>query len=203
MKKMKNLILLIFLLFSAQITYAYSAEVDCDNVYVDYSVLNYEHWQKKANDFLYLAKKSKTEKDKLENYGNAARDYQVLTKISPANPINFAILGHIYSKMNKQELAKSYLDKATNLDNKNSIVNKYYGEYYLDIQNNRHALKHYKISYSNGMDNNYELNYNLGLVYAKLGEISLAKTHYLKANRIKSSKELKEKIRLLDELQKT
>jgi len=202
MKNMKNFILIIFLLFSAQITYAYSAEIDYDEVYVDYSVLNYNKWQKTANNYLYLAKKSKTEKTRVENYGRAAGAYQTLTKINPANPTNFAILGHIYSKLNKQELAKSYLDMAVNLDTKNAIVNKYYGEYYFDNKNYRHALKHFKIAYNNGMQNDYELNCDIGLTYAKLGEIPLARAHYLKANKLKPSSEISKKIRLLDELKK-
>ena len=202
MRKFYILTLLIYLVLTPNFAGALEGGIEYDGIYIDYNRLNYGEWSTKANNYLDLANKAKTEKERQKYYSQAVGAYQTMTKIYPFDPVIMATIGHIYGKMHRPIYAKAYLDRGLNLDLKNSTVNYYYGIFMQDERDFRKARKYYNIAFANGMEYNYDLAMRLAVINAKLGELENSKYYYQHAYSIRPSKEIKDKILLLDELKK-
>ncbi len=202
MRNFYILTLLFYLVFTPNLAYSLEGGIEYDGVYIDYKALNYNQWRKTADYNFLKARNAKTEKERQMYYSRAVGAYQTMTKINPFDPIVMATIGHIYGKMHNRVYAKAFLDRGLNLDLKNPIVNYYYGIFHDDERDYRKARKSYNVAFANGMKANYDLIIRLAVVNAKLGELENAKYYYNLAYMLNPSKELKNKIILLDELKK-
>lgn len=200
MKKNQILILIVCLIIGTQFVYAIDGSVEYDSVFVYYELLNSHDYQKAGTLYLKKVRNASKYEDKLKYYGKAAGAFETVSKITPDKPYPYTMLGHIYGKMNKYSLAKSYFNFSTNLEKYNPITNYYLGEFYFDNSQFIKALKYYTISYKNGYYDKYDLNLAMGIVYEKLGDLKSAKIHYKKAYKYFQDKNLAKKIRLLDDL---
>lgn len=193
MKKIYLIILLILLINLPTFSNTIEGGIEYDGIYIDYTKLNYNSWSNKADKFLELANKSTDKNDKNFLYSNAVGAYLILIKISPHDATNFAKIGHLYGKMNKQNYAKSYFDRGLNLDKDNPIVNYLYGEFYEDTEDYRNANKYYKIALANGYKN-IDIYLKLARVNSKIGELTEALIYYKKAYELEKSEIINEKI---------
>lgn len=194
-------ILILFTLFS-HCTYA------MQQGYLEFGKFSYEFqpgseqaFLEKAEQNMKLFEKAKTSQDK-EFYLNEAMRYYFMLSQVDSNIIEAPIgLGRIYDEMQRDRFAQKNFFVALNLDNKNPAANFYFANYYYKRSEFITALFYYKRAYSNGYQNKYDVNYKIATIYEKLADIESAQKYYKNALRLKpSDKDLKNKIRLLDDL---
>ena len=71
MRKFYILTLLIYLVLTPNFAGALEGGIEYDGIYIDYNRLNYGEWSTKANNYLDLANKAKTEKERHKYYSQA------------------------------------------------------------------------------------------------------------------------------------
>lgn len=202
MKKIKQILLLICLLISANSTIGLEGTVEYNSVNIDYEILDAAHYRHLGDAFLTRAeRKTSTEAERRFFYGEALGSYITATEINPDLIDIYGRIGYIYGKLKKYGLAKAYLNKGLNMDEKNPTVNFYYGGLTYDMQNYNEALKYYKKSQKNNYKDQYSVLYRIGETNEKLGDLVKAIDAYKKALRLKpDNKELKLKIKSLEDI---
>ncbi len=176
-----------------------SGKIEKNSVFFDYSKLDAYEIGKEADSFFEKYQKAEEQSEK-ENWLNlSAGKYYLLTKIDNTAIRPYVQLGRIYDEKNKTGLAKENFYKATNLNALDPYANFYFGEFYYKRNDYKRALKYYNTAYNNGLNNRYDLNIRLAVIYEKFADLVNAKKFYEISNSIKPDSALQEKIRLLNE----
>lgn len=154
-----------------------------------------------ANMNMLLWEKTAKAAEKQFYLEQAMRFYYIAIKIDSSLIDANIGLARVYDMMNLDKLALEYYCKSININPNNAKANLYFGNYYYRRNDVLNALKYYKTAYKNGFSQNFELNYKLGQIYEKLADIQTAIAFYSHGLSLKpQDKELRDKIRLLDEL---
>lgn len=199
----KIIYILILIVISVQIVCAKT-----ENAYLEYSGFTYEFapgddvkFSNNANKNLILAEKTKSQVNKRFYLNEAMRYYFLLAKFNP-NSVEAQIgLGRVYDSLGMDKYAQKHFYNAINLDMHNPKVNYYFGNYYFARNDFINAQNYYNIAYRFGYIKNYYINYKLGTIYEKLGDIETAIKYYYFALRLNPKNvELRKKIRSLDDL---
>ena len=127
-------------------------------------------------------------------------DYSILSNINKDNPLYFVRLGIVYDKLGKDRWAKSNFCRSSNLVPNYAYAFYSFGNYFFERNEYRKALKEYMRAYQYGFDKHYENLYQIGIIYEKLGDFSLAIKYFKLAQGCKDSEELTKKILLLEEM---
>lgn len=162
---------------------------------------NEAKYLKEADANIKKWENSQTDLDK-KFYLQEAMRYYYLAQQANINNIDAHVgLGRVYDAMNIDKFAEEHFFTALNFNDKNPRVNFYFAKFYNSRNDYLTAVYYYKRAYDFGLSKNYELNYNLGIIYEKLADIESAKKFYANALALKPKNlELADKIRLLDEL---
>lgn len=175
---------------------------------IEYNVYGYRFnngdeqvFLRKADASLNQALTAKSDPEKKKYLQDSMRYYFLVTKINSSS-INAQIgLGKIYDEMNLDKLSLEHFYKAYNINKDNPELNLSFGDYYFKRKYYTQAVKHYQKAYQLGYYKNFFLNYKMGLIYEKLGDLDKSRSFYANALRLDSkNKELKKKIHLLDDL---
>lgn len=167
---------------------------------IDYSKINESELSQKAEQTykLYIQTEDKDFQNKL--LYSLVSDYSILGEINKENPLYFARLGIIYGKLGKNRLAKANFYRCCDLNGKYPYGFYSFGNYYFERQNYKKALKYYLKAYNSGYQNNYDNLYQIGIIYEKFGDFKFASKYFKQALVCKDSIELRNRIRLIDDL---
>ncbi len=156
---------------------------------------------KKADNYMLLYEKTKNLQEKNYYLQNAMRNYFLAEQANKKSIEAQIGLGRVYDEMNLDKYAQKHFYNAYNMDSQHPKLNLYFADYYSKRNDLSKAMLYYTISYKNGLQNNYNLNYQMAVIYEKLADIENAIKFYIKAYNINpKAVELTNKIRLLDEL---
>lgn len=199
----KIVYILILIILSANCSLA-----DIKNAYIDYSNYQYEFkpgdeviFAKNADRNLTLAENAKSVTNKVFYLQQAMRYSFMLSKIEPDSVEAQIALGRAYDGLKLDKYAKKHFFNAINLDSKNPKANYYFGNFYFARGEYISALNYYNVARRFGYIKSYYMNYKMGIIYEKLGDIETAIKYYYFASRLNpKNKELQEKIRKLDAL---
>lgn len=168
----------------------------------DYTILNPAELNIEGDYFFNEASNtdSKSTREKLFRF--AMRKYYLATKADFKNVHAYIQMARIYDSLNKDKYAKENFYKATNLEFENPTANYYFGEYYFKRRNYNRALRYYLLSYQNGYENDFELNFKLAVLYEKLGDLENAKNFYTASSKMNPEKtaEYQQKLQQIDSL---
>jgi tetratricopeptide (TPR) repeat protein len=199
----KLIYILILIVISAQIVFA-----QIENAYIDYSGYTYEFapgddvkFFNNANKNLVRAEKTKSPTNKQFYLNESMRYYFLLSQINP-NSVEAQIgLGRVYDDLKIDKYAQKHFFNAINLDYKNPKANYYFGNYYFARNDFITAQNYYNTAYRFGYIKSYYLNYKLGIISEKLGDIEKAIKYYYFALKLNpKNAALKTKIQSLDDL---
>lgn len=169
---------------------------------IDYSAIDENAMNNEAEGLFQSYMKAEDEKAKKILLEKMLSSYSILGSINKENPLYFTRLGIIFDKMGRDRYAKSNFCRATNLVPDYAYGYNCYGDFFYTRYMYRKALREYMRAYNAGYQNNYDTLYQIGSIYEKFGDFSSAIGFYKKANSIKSSPELNERIKKLEELLK-
>lgn len=169
---------------------------------VEYSAINEAELNKEAETLFQRYLKSDNANQQIILLEQMLSDYSILGEINKDNPLYFTRLGIIFDKLGKDRYAKSNFFRSTNLDNSNPYAYYSFGNFYFDRQEYRKALRLYINAYNCGYNNHFHTLYQIGRIYEKLGDFTLAIKYYKLALMTQESSEIRLKINTLDELLK-
>ena len=136
---------------------------------IDYSKLSEEEVEEKALYYYFLAKKLPDDTVN-EDITNAMFLYSVLIRMNTGNPEYYVRLGFLYDKLHKDRLAKSAFTRAIQIRSDEPKPYFYLGEYYYRRGKYTKAILNYSKAYSLGFDKDYDLLFQMGDTYEKLGD---------------------------------
>lgn len=194
-------VIIIHILFSQKTYSSIKGNIKYDSILVDYSRLDEKSIKKDADKYFSAYINSNKKDNNKEKFLNLAlNNYYLLSKMNPADIINYTQLGRIYDYKKNNKLAKEYFYRAINIEANNPFTNFYFGDYYFKRRDYKNALKYYKVAYNNGYNKQYEINLRLAIIYEKLADLVNAKNFYEISYNIKPDNKILEKIQLLNEL---
>lgn len=204
----KKLIYILILIIICAVKTEYSASAQTHNAYLQYNGYRYFFKQgdevkflKNADKSMLLFENSSSDTEKKFYFQEAMRYYFLLSQVKPDSIDARIGLGRIYDEMKQDKFAKENFFAALNLNIKDARANYYFGNFYYTRHDFIEALLYFQKAYELGFSTNYELNYKMGVINEKLGDIEKAKSYYICALNINPLKtELNDKIRLLDDL---
>lgn len=126
--------------------------------------------------------------------------YSVLSLMEPDNPLNYTRMAILYDEMKTDKLAKSNFYRAINITPNYYYAHYSFGNYYYKRGYYRLALKQYLEAKNIQAPYNYDCKIKLGAIYEKFGNYKDAITMYRDAYNEKNSRELYDKILLLEDL---
>lgn len=200
-KKLIYIYILIVIFHSPAIAKPHQAQVQMDNKIYSSCYKDSSLTLKYANQNMLLWEHA-AENAKKQIYLEQAMRFYYLTNAIDCLQIDANIgLGRVYDAMGLDRQSKDFFSRSINMNPLNSKANFYFGNYYFKRKDYVTALNFYKNAYTNGMSDNFELNFRIGVIYEKLADLSSAKVFYKKALELSpTDTKLPEKIRLLDEL---
>lgn len=199
----KIIYILILFIISAHIVCA-----ETENAFVEYSGYTYEFapgddvkFNNEANKYLIKAEKTKSQVNRQQFLNEAMRYYFLLSQIHPDSVEAQIGLGRVYDDMKLDKYAQKHFYNAINLDARNAKANYFFGDYYFTRNDLINAQSYYNLAYQYGYSQNCRLNFRLGTVYEKLGDIEKSIKYYVFALKLNpKNSALKAKIQSLDEL---
>ncbi len=160
---------------------------------IDYSKVNAEEIESRANLYYNLA--LKTNSGKLnEETTTALNLYTILNNKAPENIIYPTRLGILYDLIGKDKYAKGNFYKAIGIDNTKPEPYYYLGEFYYKRDSYKKALNFYNKAYVNGYNRHYETVYKIGDIYEKFGDTRAALKYLKLASELSPNENLDKKI---------
>ncbi len=164
---------------------------------IDYSVLN---GQDVLNEADYYFEQYETTGDK-KYLTTALSKYYIVTKIYPVEIYPMVQLARAYDEKNLDRFAKEYFNTCYNINKKDPYLNYYFGDFYYKRRDYKRALRYFRIAYTNGYENYYDLNLKIATIYEKFADLSKAKYHYNKAFTLnQDNTNLKDKVLQIESL---
>lgn len=176
-------------------------EVEYNNKFIDYSKINKAETLKKA-DYYFNKALEEQDKDTQKNYlQKASGEYFILTQIEYNNLYPIVQMARVYDLENKNSYAKAYFFQALKIDKLNTQTNYYFGEYYYKRRDYTRALYFYNVAFENGLQENFDILFKMGIMYEKLGDLLRANQYYKKAYLVDpNNTEIPDKIREIETL---
>lgn len=176
-------------------------EVEYNNKYIDYSKINKAETLKKA-DYYFNKALEEQDKDTQKFYlQKASGEYFILTQIEYNNLYPIVQMARVYDLENKNSYAKAYFFQALKIDKRNTQTNYYFGEYYYKRRDYTRALYFYNVAFENGLQENFDILFKMGIMYEKLGDLLRANQYYKKAYMVNpNNTEIPDKIREIETL---
>lgn len=160
---------------------------------IDYSKVNAEEIESRANLYYNLA--LKTNSGKLNEETTAALNlYTILNNKNPENIIYPTRLGILYDLIGKDKYAKGNFYKAIGIDNTKPEPYYCLGEFYYKRDSYKKALNFYNKAYINGYNRHYETVYKIGDIYEKFGDTRAALKYLKLASELSPNENLDKKI---------
>lgn len=175
---------------------AHKASVRYDESRIDYSVLNSQVILQEADD--YFDKFEQTNEPKYLT--TAMAKYYILTRINPLDLYSTVQLARTYDYKKADKYAKEYFNIGLDIDKNDAYLNYYFGDFYFTRTDYKRALRYYKKAYNNGYGDNYDLNIKIATIYEKFADLLNAKYYYGKANSIKQTESVTNKINDITQL---
>lgn len=122
----------------------------------------------------YLVTKNK------ELLNKAYLSYYKASEIEPSAS-SYLGMGMVFIEKKLNSRAKKYLYMAYSIDENDATTNYYLAKFSYQNEDYLRALEFYKKAYENGLSENYDVNFKLGSIYEKVGDISKAKVFYQSA----------------------
>jgi len=142
----------------------------------------------------YLITKNKELLDK------AYLNYYKASETAPSAS-SYLGMGMVFIEKKMNARAKKYLYKAYSIDENDATANYYLAKFSYENEDYLKALEFYKKAYANGLSGNYDVNYKLGSIYEKVGDISKARIFYHSALALyPDSSEVKSRLHALEVL---
>lgn len=190
------------------INFSSSALPAPQNTSIEYNIYKYvfkdgdiSKFRKNAESNMLMWENSMVTISKAFYLKEALRYYFLLSQADTSSIDAQIGLGRVYDEMKLDKLSQKHFFTAYNMDNSNPKLNLHFGDYYFKRNDLVTAFSYYDTSYKHGYDDNYYLNYRMGVLHEKLGDLESAKKFYKKAvNLDKRHTELANKIRLLDDI---
>ena len=197
----------LFLCFSLCIFFsvntAFSTQFSGDdyNVPIDYSKIDKTALADQAN-LMYTHFEQITEKEYRKKYILPLLNmYCILQNMAPGDPFYATRVGVLYDELGgHDDLAKSNLYKATNIDPNYGYSFYSFGNFYFSRGQLRRAIEKYKQAVNVDSNYLYDRNLKMGIIYEKLGDYRNSVFYYKEAYRLQNSKDLYNKILLLEDL---
>ena len=155
-----------------------TADIEYDSLTFDYKKVNKAELIQEADFYYHKFEKATSEIEKNHYMQLAMGEYYTLTMLPTADIKSFVRLARLYDIADKSSLARSYFDKAMNINKNNADLNFYLGEFYYKRHEFNHALHHYKIAYNSGYSKQYNINLKMAIIYEKLADLINAKKYY-------------------------
>ncbi len=176
-------------------------EVEYNNKFIDYSKINKDETLKRA-DYYFNKALEEQDKDAQKNYlQKASGEYFILTQIEYNNLYPIVQMARVYDLENKNSYAKAYFFQALKIDKRNTQTNYYFGEYYYKRRDYTRALYFYNVAFENGLQENFDILFKMGIMYEKLGDLLRANQYYKKAYLVDpNNTEIPDKIREIETL---
>ncbi len=172
----------------------FAVGVEYNDYYIDHTLIDYPKMEKEADTFFVAAADSKSDFERNRLMEAAQARYFQLAEYD-STQIKYPLqLARIYDFTKEDRLAKGYFFRALNLDAHNAYANLYLGDFYFARDDYKRALKRYRDAHVNGLQNKYELNYNMGIIYEKFGDLVNAQKYYSAVAAAKNTPELQNKI---------
>jgi Tfp pilus assembly protein PilF len=172
---------------------ACALQVEYDDYYVDYDLIDFVQMEREADTFFLEAADKKAGRDQLLDAAQSR--YYELAEYDMGNVKYPVQLARIYDYKKQDRLAKGYFFRALNLEKDNAYTNLYFGDFYFNRTDYKRALSRYLTAHKNGLQNKYDLNYNIAVIYEKFGDLTSAQKYYSAcAAAMPNSQELKSKI---------
>ncbi len=166
---------------------------------IDYNLINTADFEKKAFEHYTIATTTDIEEERIKNTEFALGEYRALLTKHPDNADYALKLALLYELVNNNRYAKSFFYQALGINPKYTQAYEAFGNYYFKKEDYRRALRQYNEAYILN-SNIYNVNYKIGVIYQKLGDTRSALKYLKQANKINTSEDLENKIRLLEEL---
>lgn len=183
---------------------------DTQSGYLEYSGFPYRF--NKGDDIKFL---KNAEKNMQEFYSpnkktpkefhlqEAMRYYFLLSQARPDSVEAQIGLGRIYDEMNLDRLAKKHFFNAYNFNSQDPKLNMYFANFYYKRNEFITALGFYNAAHKYGYSKNYFINWQLGTLYEKLGDIEGAKHFFKQALKINpQNQNIRDKISSLNSIKK-
>ena len=164
-------------------------------------VIDSDAVEAEADSYFYAGMQEEDKNLKEAYLSQALAKYMLLLSVNPKDATICTQIGIIHDALDHTQIAKEYLFRAVSLDYYNPFPNFYFGEHYYKAHEYNNALKYYKAAYDNGYKKQYVVNYKLGIIYEKLGDIAKAKQYYTAAYKANpDNTELTDKIEALNKV---
>ena len=164
-----------------------SGGVEYHDYLFDYSKYDVKELKNEADLYIKDALRQADKNSQKELLHAALRDYYIVLKISPKDIHALNKTAYIYDIEDKNTLAKSFFAQSMNLDENNPETNYLVGDYFYKRRDFKRGLRYFTNAYENGY-NDYNINYKLGTIYEKLGDLCNAKKFYEAAYKKDNSK---------------
>ena len=204
-RKIISTLLVLGLIFLAHNTeHACAAQIgqlEYDNISFDYKKVNKSELLQEADFYYHKFETANNSVEKKHYLQLAMGEYYTLTMLPTADIKSFVRLARLYDLADKGSLARSYFDKAMNINKNNADLNFYLGEFYYKRHEFHHALHHYKIAYNSEYSKQYNINLKMAIIYEKLADLVNAKKYYQISYMLNpQNRALQEKIHSINEL---
>jgi tetratricopeptide (TPR) repeat protein len=179
----------------------FACATDDVQAFVDKSLIDFKKIEREADMFFKTASESEDVHERGYYMHAALSRYLQLNEYN-IKELKYPVqIARIYDYKKEDVLAKSFFLQVLNINKNHAGANLYMGDFYFNRADYRNALKRYLIAHKNGLQNRYELNYNIAVIYEKVGDLVSARRYYLACAAAKpNSVELKEKIESLNSL---
>lgn len=186
----KSFFLIFFLSYLASPVFCSGTKaggVEYHDYLFDYSKYDVKELRTEADNYIKSAILQSDKNSQKQLLHAALRDYYIVLKISPKDIHSLNRTAYIYDLEDKNLLAKSFFAQSMNIDEKNPETNYLVGDYFYRRRDFKRGLRYFTNAYENGY-NTYDINYKLGTIYEKLGDLCNAKRFYEYAYKIDGSK---------------
>lgn len=198
------LFIFIFTVCTSSISYATSIKGGIKyTIPVNYSHLSESELSAKANNYYNIANVSSVNNEPDENMSKALLLYTILQNKNPKKELYSIRLGNLYDKLGKYKYAKSNLCRAIGINPYYSDGYYYLGEFYYKKGQYRSALREYIRAEKYLSGSNPDLYYKIGDIYEKFGDTRKALVYLKKVQPNSSNKNVNEKIKQLENADKT
>lgn len=173
-----------FIFFGSTYGIVYSSqygEILYNDTYIDYSKIDIAGTLKSADFYFKKALDEKDEDLRNDYLQKASGEYFILSQADKKNLYPIVQLARVYDFENKNSYSKAYFFQALKIDKNNPQTNFYFGEFYYKRKDYSRALYYYKQASKNGYPEDSDLQYKMGVIYEKLGDLLKANRYYKKA----------------------
>ena len=174
---------------------------DDSDTYIDYSQIDKASTRKSADYFFDKALKEKDYDTRKIYLERASGEYFILTQAQPKDIYPIIQLARVYDLEDQNSYAKAYFFQALKINKYDISANYYFGDFFYYRREYTKALKYYNVAFDQGLKENFDILYKMGIMYEKLGDLLRANQYYKKAFVLNQNKsDVADRIRAIESL---